>query len=402
MIGVVRRESCLTFQLLLLLWLSLVCSIICGHWIGISHVVNGKYLRTRKFVNRNMEHKYRTSTPRLPTLAYGVEWKLINMQQEIPSPRFDFAYASTPDYSLSFLFGGVNSSWSIMNDFWILEHQHLKWTKIVKENNDDLWPPALRDAAAVFCLGDFYVFGGKSTGGSVSGDVWKFNLSLRKWSIVNRGKDEDQAKIASRFGHSAICIGNSFIVIFGGSDKNNNFYNQLHLFNNGTFTEIEPNGPVTIPPRMYTPIIFNPTDSSLFAFGGYVKISANESANNDELWQFDLLRKQWKQIEKQNSAIWPPSRSGHNLFKTTQFSNNFYVFGGELLNGLGTNDMYSFNVITSQWTVIPTQGNSSPPGRLGAAFIQKSYSSGEYILFGGVSGWTNTKVLGDEWLASLR
>lgn len=372
--------------------------------------MQGKYInripsnRRSKFVNMEQYRVTRRNSPKQEEwLASGVEWKLINFdqQQAIPSPRFDFAVASTPDHSLSFLYGGVNNSWGIMNDFWILNHQNLQWTKIVKDSSDDLWPPALRDAAGVFCLGEFYLFGGKSNGGTVSSDVWKFSLALRKWSIVNRGKDEEQAKIASKFGHSATCIGGSFIIIFGGSDKNNNLYNQLYLFSNGTFTEIEPKGQDRISPRMYTPIIFNPIDSSLYAFGGYVKISANESANNDELWQFDLLAKQWKQIEKQHSAIWPPARSGHNLFKTSQFSNNFYIFGGELLNGLGTNDMYSFNILTSQWSAISMDGNTAPSGRLGSAFIQKSYSSEEYILFGGVSGWTNTKILGDEWIASL-
>ena len=318
-----------------------------------------------------------------------------------PSARFDFAFASTPDRSLTMLYGGTGNKFVTLSDLWMFDHQESTWTQIERKEGK-AWPPALKDASAVMCGKHFYVIGGKSGKTSVNGQIWKFDLSLREWIVVNNDSNEEQVKIASKFGHFTTCVDNSYILMFGGSDVNDNFYNQVYVFSliNYQFTEIKPvgNSPV-ISPRMYAPILYSAmSHSSIYVFGGYVK-SGNGSVNTDDMWKFSLITKEWTQINKQQ--VWPPARSGQSIFQTSTSSSAFFIFGGEALSSQGMNDVWYFDMILEQWHVVKSL-NVVPTGRLGSMVIQRSLSApNQFILFGGVTGWQVTKILDDMWSGYL-
>ena len=87
------------------------------------------------------------------------------------------------------------------------------------------------DHTAVIYEGSMVIFGGFSTNGERSNDIYRYYFKDNKWEKVSAlGLDAPEP----RAGHSSLIFGDS-MVIFGGRDVESNKLNDIWVFNFTTY-----------------------------------------------------------------------------------------------------------------------------------------------------------------------
>ena len=82
---------------------------------------------------------------------------------------------------------------------------------------------------------------------------------------------------------------------------------------------------------------------NLYVFGGY----SPGYGDFDQLWKFDRTVESWSQIEASDGVV-PPKRNGGTMTTPDgESGTTFLIFGG---NGL--NDVWEFDIVKSNWTMI--------------------------------------------------
>jgi N-acetylneuraminic acid mutarotase len=75
-----------------------------------------------------------------------------------------------------YIFGGINSSATYLNDFWKFDPVNSTWNSL-----PDL-PSSGKAGAVSFLINDtVYIVGGKTNGGMISNEVWAFDLIQEQW-----------------------------------------------------------------------------------------------------------------------------------------------------------------------------------------------------------------------------
>ena len=132
--------------------------------------------------------------------------------------------------SILYIFGGYSQS-SPLNIIFKYDHKTESLSEVYVEG--EYLPPALSQSAAIQYLGDIYIYGGNTYGGSseYSSDMYKFNLRNKIWQKVKHYGQNNQPP-AGRCGHSMNIWVRSlknkttpFLVIYGGYVKYNELYN---------------------------------------------------------------------------------------------------------------------------------------------------------------------------------
>ncbi|CCI41479.1 unnamed protein product [Albugo candida] len=129
--------------------------------------------------------------------------------------------------------------------------------------------------------------------------------------------------------------------------------------------------------------------STMYIFGGY-----NEGNCHNDIYEFDLLRHHWEQIDT-ISGITPDGRASHAWCASSD-GRKLYLFGGSGPHWGQTNmgKLLQFDIKQRNWSIVETHGSNPPPGygQSLCAINSKLY------LFGGTSGhvYVNDLYIFDE------
>lgn len=149
-------------------------------------------------------------------------WKLLETSGNKPCARcYQVIFFDNP---YLFVFGGINDTQTTLNDFWILDLEHLKWKRIFQ-----LDPPLSRSCHAV-CNGEFeknkFIYGGyNSQKNKVLDDLWLVdyqNLVFNRGLIEIPGQKWDLQRTCGKhpgpkYGHT-LCMYDGKLYLFGGKD----------------------------------------------------------------------------------------------------------------------------------------------------------------------------------------
>lgn len=130
-----------------------------------------------------------------------------------PSARKGAAMASDGNNAI-YLFGGMNSGNSELNDIWVYDTASNAWTD---RNPSGTLPPVRRDHGFIYdsLNSRFLAFGGQRDNGStLYNDAWYYSPSLNRW---NTGNDTASGVPLERYGHCFEYIPSiNQAVMFGG------------------------------------------------------------------------------------------------------------------------------------------------------------------------------------------
>eukprot|EP00455_Lapot_gusevi_P012138 TRINITY_DN1569_c0_g1_i3.p1 TRINITY_DN1569_c0_g1~~TRINITY_DN1569_c0_g1_i3.p1 ORF type:complete len:358 (-),score=22.21 TRINITY_DN1569_c0_g1_i3:13-1011(-) len=136
-----------------------------------------------------------------------------------------------------------------------------------------------------------------------------------------------------------------FLLIFGGSTRSAEFYNDSYLLNldKWSWSKVEcENVPAC---RAGHSLVSRA--GSAFLFGGQqVTLDQHQDMHSqffDDLWRFDLESKRWEPLESKGDKP-----SGRNAHTASRVDNTMYIVGGSTSDG-PCNDVYSLDLDTLEW-----------------------------------------------------
>jgi hypothetical protein len=186
--------------------------------------------------------------------------------------------------------------------------------------------------------------------------------------------------------------GTGNVILYGGlsSDDQTTVYDQTWEWNGSNWTQdAAASGPGQL---QQASLADDPASSQLILFGGEANAQPNYSGLSNRTWQW--TGSTWTQLAPATS---PPLLSGAAMAYDPG-SQDLVLYGG--YNGLGTSDVadqtWLWNGTT--WTQIPAAGG--PPGGLAFANLAYDSSTGQLILYGGLTSPSKSSETGGTWVWS--
>lgn len=150
-----------------------------------------------------------------------ISWKLLDVEPIFPPPRGAHAACRIGELQLV-IHGGIGPYGHRLNDTWILDLSDgpsTRWHQVV---NTGPSPPA-RSGHSITCIGEKYIllFGGRGAGYEVLNDLWVLDTGgdCPKWNELKCDSSNLQEMPLPRVGHTATTIVGGNILIHGGEDS---------------------------------------------------------------------------------------------------------------------------------------------------------------------------------------
>eukprot|EP00761_Pharyngomonas_kirbyi_P000340 gb/GECH01000340.1/.p1 GENE.gb/GECH01000340.1/~~gb/GECH01000340.1/.p1 ORF type:complete len:510 (+),score=58.89 gb/GECH01000340.1/:1-1530(+) len=233
--------------------------------------------------------------------------------------------------------------------------------------------------SAVVCNRRIWVFGGEDFHWNPLNNLNCFDIDQFRWFSIHNTQDESLGYPKRRISHT-LCVYKNNLVLFGGRDADENYLNDLWLFNIElkVWHQIEADFAPT--PRLgHSASMHN---DQMIVFGG-----TDDNSSSADLNIFCFQRNVWFS-NVQTGGSKPLPRNDHISLVV---SDKMYVFGGESSGGVKLDDFYSLDLGSMIWTCIST--TTAPPPR----FNHAGCTIGRYILLMG--GWKDDDTFrNDLWL----
>lgn len=207
--------------------------------------------------------------------------------------------------------------------------------------------------------------------------------------------------ITKRFSHAA-CVLENFMYIFGGCTTNSTSFNDLWSFDLSRKQWVRPVATGTYPvPKAYTSMVHY--KHYLIVFGGWTYPSLSQYYQNmtmfNEIHFYCVNTNKWILIEATNS---PPPMAGHSACIK---DDEMVVFGGLVMPAAQnyqiqcSNDIWVLDLLTLTWRKQATT-KPRPSPRYAQSLIQ--LDSERVMLLGGVQTLHNRFVYSDCWILTMK
>jgi hypothetical protein len=314
------------------------------------------------------------------------EWtNLTSREVQAPSPRWAPQAAYSPPLNEVVLFGGYNGSGFANGDTWAFSSY--RWTEL----SPAVSPPARWNGQMIYDASDGYLvlFGGRN-------DTQEFNDT---WSYGAAGWTQIHTSAAPSprgwFG-MAYDAAAGVVVLFGGSIGNlpagsgspSTYYNDTWTYHAGVWTNVTRTAGQPPSARAPEGMAYDPVIGGVILQGGGIGYSPCLTLYNDT-WEFTGT--EWVRLSP--SAAPPASIFGGLLFDTDTGSTLLYQ-GGSNQPSCSTFASQVWMFAGGDWSLTVPSSASSPPGRLGPAWVDDPADDLE-LLFGGSGA---SAYLGDTWI----
>ena len=218
--------------------------------------------------------------------------------------------------------------------------------------------------------------------------------------------------------HNSVVV-NHTVYVYAGSSKQFDIRGSNELYSYNINTKIwkrmlcadKPS------PRTFAPIVYNSCTHTLHTFGGQDRNAAGKWTFYNNVYRYDIITNTWAQ-QLITTQLQPCARVGHRMLVIPN-TDKFILFGGcyctDSLNGTVAstapqytylNDMWSFDMMTSQWTSheltgdIPSARHSYEMCLL--PYVDNDNNTIPYVfLFGGNSNVYSSSNLNDTYIINI-
>ncbi|KAG5668747.1 hypothetical protein PVAND_016674 [Polypedilum vanderplanki] len=200
----------------------------------------------------------------------------------------------------------------------------------------------------------FLIYGGKLYNGSLSNELWMFNISTKIWSLKAKNSSLIPPKLTR---HTLTFVNfNNFIYLFGGSLSDGEFSSQMFRINlndeNEQWEEVKPRGGKSFDYRIVAhTTVYHKSTKSLIIYGGIIAGVARFSKLSDRMFSFNLMDNHWSEIFYPRKDSVPRERAFHTA---VIYGDYMIIFGGyshrhnkeEICYD---NQMYLYNLMCHLW-----------------------------------------------------
>ncbi|XP_071944372.1 F-box only protein 42-like [Antedon mediterranea] len=215
--------------------------------------------------------------------------------------------------------------------------------------------------SACYVDGSMYIFGGSSVSETTFNDIWKLDLTSRKWSRVIASGSGPRSMPSPRASASMVYYNGSLIVFGGWAPPLPSplypaprFYNELHVYSMSLNQWTAITTSLTPPPMAghRATVIKN----KMIIFGGW---QVHERSN--DIWVLNMDTMEWHKQAANKTK--PLERSGHGQVKIND--QHLLIIGGWGKNGMLCDDIWLLHMDPSlpwDWMAIKIENaTKSPP-----------------------------------------
>lgn len=201
--------------------------------------------------------------------------------------------------------------------------------------------------------------------------------------------------ITKRYSHSA-CVHENYMYVFGGCTSTSTTFNDLWKLDLSTrkWQRLLTMGRYPSP-KAYASLVYY--KRNLVLFGGWTHPSPfplhQAWRTFNELHVYDIDENYWNRMN--NTSLDPPSMAGHSA---TVHKDNMVIFGGLQDYKGGSNDVWCLNLATYTWTKKETS-ETKPHPRYGHSQI--AVNDDHLLILGGWGGQPNMILNDDVWMLSM-
>ncbi|GFO00125.1 multiple epidermal growth factor domains 8-like protein, partial [Plakobranchus ocellatus] len=258
------------------------------------------------------------------------------------------------------------------------------------------WPAARSDHAMDKFGEGFYIYGGRLGDGSLSNELWFFNISSARWRLCAQ---DSKVKPPNLMGHTLTAAEGDLYVV-GGIDDNHVFVDKVYRISAVNPEQWELiqiwGGAYTTGKIVGHSTIYHPHSGSLIVFGGYIQNSALFSDRSHDILAFHLKSRYWSHlfVGHATKAAVPWKRAFHTSVLMGQY---LVVYGGKThthnrLESCYNNEIFFYHLGCHVWlnhTYFTNNETMPKKGRFGHTAV---VANGNIMfIIGGYSG----QVLGD-------
>lgn len=239
---------------------------------------------------------------------------------------------------------GKSPKFGVLDQFWfraaLLSHaQTTASSKEQKTTNSQirgsLVGPAARYGHAVSEVRDgFVIYGGKLANGSLSNELWFYNISKGEWAL-RAAKSVFQPPRLTQHSLTTVDL-NGFIYLFGGSTDAGDFSSRMFRIKldedieSDQWEEVFSRGGKSMDYRVVGHSTnFHSESNSLIVYGGIVANGARVSKLSDRIFSFNLVDQHWTEIFYPKTVLREMSVPRERAFHSATVAGNYLiVFGG--------------------------------------------------------------------------
>ena len=243
-----------------------------------------------------------------------------------------------------------------------------------KRLGPDVWPRARMSAYPVVdpVHDRMVMFGGWNS--RYFSDTWTLDLASATWTQGTGDSTHPGPRIEYASIHDPV---RNRMIIFGGKDPYSNEVWALDLSGTPTWTQLSTAG--TPPSPRETRAIYDPVRDRMVIFGGYGPYDWPHAL--DETWELTLSgTPTWHQLSTTGG---PPARRAAHTAIYDPAGDRMIVFGGSDFVTF-MNDVWSLDLATNTWQLVPTSGDVIPV-RYGHSATYDPERR-QMIVFGGYNG----------------
>ncbi|KAE8741134.1 hypothetical protein FOCC_FOCC013392 [Frankliniella occidentalis] len=189
--------------------------------------------------------------------------------------------------------------------------------------------------AACRCADGMALYGGKLSDGSLSDDLWLYNVHSRSWSLRALHSKIRPPKLTR---HSLTLAGD-FLYLFGGSTAGGDFSSQLFRIKLASgergadyeqWETVHPRGGKELDVRVVAhSTVYHPASNSLLVYGGVVAGVKRFSKLSDRMFAFQLDARHWSELHYPRAHLPDTYVPRERAFHTSTIIGNYLVvFGG--------------------------------------------------------------------------
>lgn len=258
------------------------------------------------------------SLPENPSDA-AAGWHLLSRNDPLFQARAGHAGVYLPFTDQLFVFGG-RAFGSVLGDFLVYNFNDSSWHNLshVTPRPPARWGHAMAPYAHTVAL-----HGGELSDGSLSSDLWLYNVAKREWTRELASPAGDTAPAVAL--HSLTAGDGNWLYVFGGRVAGGAFSDALYRVNPREGSRWERVGrPGMVPPSVGHAAVFHAESRSLLVHGGVVVDYARFSKLSSALWAFQVDVGHWTRWN-----LPPSNRPTERAFHTATLVGNYLVlFGG--------------------------------------------------------------------------
>lgn len=180
----------------------------------------------------------------------------------------------------------------------------------------------------------FVIYGGKLATGSLSNELWHFNISTRDWSLRATRSLLTPPKLAR---HTLTFVdSNGFIYLFGGALESGEFSSQMYRVklsatpSEEQWEEVLARGGKSFDYRVVAHTTnYHHESNSLIIYGGIIASVARLSKLSDRIFMFNIIDQHWTEVFYPKTALREMSIPRERAFHTATIAGQYLIiFGG--------------------------------------------------------------------------